>query len=125
MRSLEQSMPVSITMENKKVYVGHVAGAVNPGDNQDMLRILPFMSGYRNDTDMQIVFTTFYWKAYESIKVNELKLKETDFEIAIPIKSIQSINLFSTKAYLTLQNEKTQAPPTHSRRRRHNDTSQE
>jgi hypothetical protein len=94
--------PISVTVENHKVYVGYVAKTTDPSQERKMLGVLPVMSGYRHD-DGEVEFTTFYSDVYEEIYKGEggqlPHLVIEDFEIVIPVDKIHSVNMFDIVAY--------------------------
>jgi hypothetical protein len=95
-------MPLSVTMDNKKVYVGFVVTTSDPAHVRKTLGILPLVSGYRDDVG-RVNFTTFYSAIYKAMKRDsetELShLSPDDFEVVLPIEKIQSANLFDFVAY--------------------------
>lgn len=104
-RALSKSMPICITLKHEKVYVGYVAGTIDPGDKREMLRILPYMSGYRRPEDKRVKFTTFYDQIYTKLS-SEKSLKHLEienFEVAFPYSEILSLNIFDLNAYLAFQ----------------------
>jgi hypothetical protein len=105
MRALELNMPICVTLGHGKVYVGYVTGAIDPGDKRDMLRILPFVSGYREGEGMKLHFTTWYVTLYQQFSENE-SLKHLNpelFEVVFPLSEIKSVNLFDIHAYQAFQ----------------------
>lgn len=107
LRSLEQTIPVSVTLKSAKVYVGYVVGVITPGDPRDMLRILPYVSGFRRPSDFKVEFTTFYTAIYKKIREagGLSHLSAENFKLALPIADIQSISLFDIAAYVEFQTQ--------------------
>jgi len=110
-RALARAMPVALTMENAKVYVGFVVKTYEPRLARKHLRILPLMSGYRAESG-KVNFTTFYDSAYKKINVwpngvDGLSLE--DFELVLPIDKVQSANLFDVETYNQFQTAQSQA----------------
>ena len=107
-RGFDQAKPICFTLKSGKVYVGQVMGAVDPVDSRDMIRILPMMSGYRDDKTHKITFTTFYKKLYERLdKTEKLQhLHDESFEIVFSFADVQTANLFDTTAYDEFQKDK-------------------
>jgi hypothetical protein len=95
-------MPLSVTMDNKKVYVGFVVTTSNPAHARKTLGLLPLVSGYRGN-DGRIKLTTFYSTVYETIERNPndkfSHLSPDDFEIVLPVEKIHSANMFDFVAY--------------------------
>ena len=103
-------MPVSITLASSKVYVGFVTGSIEPGEQREMLRILPLVSGYRQGEAMKLRFSTWYSSIYEQFSVGELShLRPELFEIVLPLADVKSLNLFDIHAYNAFQNDKGQS----------------
>lgn len=119
-RALARAMPVSLTMENGKVYVGFVLKTFEPKTVRKNFRILPLMSGYRSETG-KVNFTTYYDKAYERVGIgsNDARLSFQDFEIVLPTDKVHSAGLFDVHAYREFQNldAPTRAPGDHDRER--------
>lgn len=97
-----RGMPLSVTMENQKAYVGFVVKTIDPTQARKMLGILPLMSGYRRN-DGRLKFTTYYTDIYGKIEAGSQKrlahLSVDDFEIVLPVDKIQSANMFDIVAY--------------------------
>ncbi len=97
-----RGMPLSVTMENQKAYVGFVVKTIDPTQTRKMLGILPLMSGYRRN-DGRLRFTTYYTDIYKKIEGGNKKhlahLSVDDFEIVLPVDKIQSANMFDIVAY--------------------------
>ncbi|SDO07054.1 hypothetical protein [Pseudomonas jinjuensis] len=113
MRALEQSMPICVTLGHGKVYVGYVTGAIDPGDKRDMLRILPFVSGYRASDGLKMHFTTWYTTVYQRFTKDETlsHLNPELFEVVFPLSEVKSVNLFDIRAYQAFQEDKPSTTP--------------
>jgi hypothetical protein len=98
LRSLTKAIPLIITMNDKKVYVGWAVASPDPSVERMHLRILPLISGYREATTHEVIFTTFYDDIIEQIgndSNDKLSYAELDdIEIVIPIGSIVSAHLY-------------------------------
>ena len=95
-RAWSDELLVSITLENQKVYVGWPVFTPDPRRNTEDLRLLPAVSGYRNDKTLELTFTTQYFPAYRLIAASPASgLRASDFEIVIPLDKLISINMFS------------------------------
>lgn len=105
LRALEVGMPICVTLGSGKVYVGYVTGAIDPGDKRDMLRILPFVSGYRASESMKLTFTTWYTDVYQKFAQDESlgHLNPELFEVVFPLSEVMSVNLFDIQAYQAFQ----------------------
>ncbi len=102
--AIDRTTPIQVTLENRKVYIGSVVELIEPHVDRRYLRILPFLSGYRDAEECRLYFTTSYSAIYEQILDDECEdlghLVPEDFEIVFPISTIQSISLFDFAAYL-------------------------
>lgn len=104
-RAVARAMPIALTMENRKVYVGFVSKTFEPKMTRKNFRILPLMSGYRNESG-KTIFTTFYDKAYELVGVDEgrsPRLLLEDFEIVFQTDKVDSAGLFDVPTYNEFQ----------------------
>ncbi|HEV7488675.1 MAG TPA: hypothetical protein VGQ65_23625 [Thermoanaerobaculia bacterium] len=55
------SKPIFITLKSGKVYVGVLTGATHdPNESTRFISFVPILSGYRDETDHRVVYTTFY-----------------------------------------------------------------
>ncbi len=85
---------ISISLLNRKWYVGLVAEAPNLSPHELYFRILPLMSGYRDKDTLEAVPTTFYSDA-----LNDPARDSEDFVVTIPLKDVQTANLFDIDFY--------------------------
>lgn len=103
LRSVDESIPTCFTLKNGKVYIGWIAGTVNPNTPKDMVRILPFISGYRENETHTLKLTTFYHDKYELL---ESQNRNPNYlEITFSFSEIISANLFDIELYLNFQDE--------------------
>ena len=97
--TMTHKLPVAVALENRKVYVGY-AWRVSPLDPRRVedyaVRFLPVLSGYRDEQDMKLHFTTRYTEIYRQIRKKERDdLSLEDFLIVLPVKNIVSVNLYA------------------------------
>lgn len=111
-RAVQSVTPISVTMENNKVYVGLLNESLHTGLNRKYLTVFPLMSGYRDSNNGKIQFTTFYNKIYKNLGRVSPSLRPEDFEILLPIEHIQSLNMFDIAVYTEFQKQK------HNRKKR-------
>lgn len=95
---------ISITLKNRKVYVGLVVESEfsRKKENEEdyYLKILPTLSGYRDPNSLRVVFTTRYsdkWTDKDLMK--RTKLKVSDFEILISGNEVMTISKFDYTVY--------------------------
>lgn len=120
LRALREEQPLCMTMSDRKVYIGFLCGAVDPSDVNDMVRILPYMSGFRSSESLELVITDYYDELYAHRDNGEASTNtpvidstpsssrngQSDFEVALPIRDIRSCRLFDTALYLMYQQER-------------------
>jgi hypothetical protein len=97
-------MPVQLTLNNQKVYIGLAVSNANPDPKPDVIKILPMFSGYR-DSRGRMVLTSNYEAVYtklEAGEADELGLAKdwlAQFELAIRADTVVSAALFSPAIY--------------------------
>jgi hypothetical protein len=91
--SMVRLKPVSLTLENRKVYVGFVQAVPSLNPERAHVWLLPILSGYRRADDLTLQFTTDYVSAIEQVSEARDLLK------VIPISSIKTANLFDVGLY--------------------------
>ena len=97
MESFVENLPILFSMKNNKVYVGYVVKPPNPKNQRRNLRILPLLSGYRDEKDQQVHFTTSY-----SALIYEFLRQEYDMtylEMILVTDEIVSMHLFDVGIY--------------------------
>ncbi len=101
--SIDIEIPIMFTLGNGKVYVGWPTTAPNPTKEIRFIRILPYISGYREELTHQVFFTSNYEVILETVDNpnNETldHLTSEDFEILIPVDNLTSAHLFDAAAY--------------------------
>ncbi len=96
--ALENRNSISITLNNRKVYVGFVATVEEPGENY--IKLIPLFSGYRDTNTHEVTFTTNYVDLYIEEEEGEFEqLPETYFELTIKKDEILIANRFDPKVY--------------------------
>src|SRR5215212_370088 len=97
--TITHQLPVSVSLDNRKVYVGYVwrLAPLDPHRVGDYaVRLLPIRSGYRDEKTLELHFTTRYTEVYRRIGTGELQgVKREDFLVVLPVKNIVSANLFA------------------------------
>jgi hypothetical protein len=81
--------PVSVTLENRKTYVGFVIVAPNLDPSDQYVQILPLLSGYRDKDDLRLRFTDNYSEVYESGGVDP-----SDFIVVLRVENIRMASLY-------------------------------
>jgi hypothetical protein len=88
------SYMVSVTLSNRKFYVGFVKTAPSLDPQDVYFRIYPVMSGYRDDKTLRFQKTTDYNPVLEAAEEYE------PFFVTIPIRSVEVANPFDSDAYV-------------------------
>jgi hypothetical protein len=93
-RAATESLMVSVTLSNRKVYIGYVLKTPNFTPEQQFVALLPLLSGYRDKDTLQLEITTNY------VKVISTNPKSApDFAVTFAIDTIDCANLFDPIAY--------------------------
>ncbi len=93
--AMEDGSLVSVTMENRKVYIGWPVYSPDLRHETNDFRLLPALSGYREEEDLSLRFTTQYLDAYDRVELGAIRnLKAEDFEVVLPFEKVVSANLF-------------------------------
>jgi hypothetical protein len=108
--SVSREMPIMFTLENGKVYVGWPNSEPNPTHDLSFIRILPYLSGYRDPKTHREKFTTDYQVVLDLVKNKNhddklAHLSLDDFRIILPVNKIISAHLFDIKAYVEFVKE--------------------
>jgi Family of unknown function (DUF6338) len=105
MRAQRADMPVLVTLENGKVYVGLVVKIIDPERNPATITLFPLVSGHR-DALGKIAFTTDYYLIYQRLFNDTERMAlgmseewQRHFEVVIRAERILSIRMFSTQVY--------------------------
>lgn len=97
--STYRGMPVMVSMDDRKVYVGFIYKTGDPAKQERAyFSMIPIMSGVRNEQG-QVGFTTYYEPIYESGGDEMEHLKVKDFALILPVARLVSARLFDKTAY--------------------------
>lgn len=115
-RVIRKNIPICITMDNSKVYVGIVKNTTKPDQTRRAISIWPYMSGFRAKDTGKMEFTTYYDKIYDKIQEEmgkvpanaKIKVKPEEFEIVIPTDKIASISIFDLDVWELFQSNSRQ-----------------
>ena len=105
-RGFTKNLPIMFTLNTGKLYVGWMVRAPNPVETRKAVRILPILSGYRDNDTQEVTFTTDYYFILKKIENNEHleHLTIGDFEIVLPSDQICASHLFDIDAYFHFHN---------------------
>lgn len=102
--------PLSVTLDNRKVYIGLMADSPEPGKDAN-LTILPLYSGYRDKDTLEMTLTRKYKSVdallAELIDTNgevsdEVASKLDEYRVVIPRSRIVTINLSVNSLHKTM-----------------------
>jgi hypothetical protein len=82
---------ILLSMSNRKVYAGRVISCPGLNPKDAYLRLLPFLSGHRDPSDLRVRFTLDYASLHE--------LGVEKFVILLPISGIESACTFDMEIY--------------------------
>ena len=98
-----RAQPVLVTMENRKLYAGFVVLSLGLNPQTRHIRILPLLSGYRDQETGLAVFTTEYAHIYELMESGDdphlERFTASDFQVVLPLGEIRSARLFDPLIY--------------------------
>lgn len=121
LRAIERSLPMLVTLENGKVYVGYVIRTIDPLADEKELRLLPIFSGFRSPETGQVTFSTNYSEVLVEISEDDSEdgededggalghLYPGDFEVVIPVSKIVTSTLYDDEAYTRFQNRQSES----------------
>lgn len=119
LRAADDQVPICVTMDDQKVYVGYVVEGFDPALGRKSILILPLMSGYRAEETLKVNFTTFYTYLYGQRETMDRTaplpapldhLTAEDFITVLPVDRITSYRLFDVPAYNEFQRRKPEQP---------------
>jgi hypothetical protein len=101
LKALEEAKLVSITLKSRKIYIGFVSkNFFNPWTGVKSINIIPVYSGYRDEQDFHIEFTTSYDTVIKfTVESTDIELDIDDFQMGIPISEIVTVNIFDPRVY--------------------------
>jgi hypothetical protein len=105
-RAQYAEMPVSVTLNTGKVYIGLVVEITDPDRPPPAIILFPMLSGHR-DADGRLKITTDYANVYSALEANKEKVAklllpavwEPNFEVVVRADQIVSANMFSPGVY--------------------------
>ncbi|MEO9703245.1 hypothetical protein [Marinobacter alexandrii] len=111
LRGIRRSLPMLVTLDNGKVYVGYVIRAIDPLASEKELRILPVFSGFRSKETGTVAFHTNYSGVLRQVALNVKGSKDGadkktalshleigDFEVVMPVSKIVTSTLYDKEA---------------------------
>ena len=87
-KALTETKTVSVTLSNRKVYIGYVIRTPNLSPEDQFVGLLPMLSGYRDKDTLRLNIVTNYGPAMKSGTT-----PAEDFEVTFALSSIDSASL--------------------------------
>lgn len=94
----KEELLIQITLKSNKVYVGFVE-YIPPPKESNYLKIIPLISGYRNDKTKKVKFNTDYYDAILLYQSDEEKYSSFEMDITIKQDEILIANVFDYDVY--------------------------
>jgi hypothetical protein len=104
LQSQDEGMPVQLTLDSGKVYIGMVASITDPDKEADFITVVPMYSGHRDERN-QMRLTTDYEAVYNALRAGRAKDLGlpgdwlSQFALAIKADTIISATKFSLATY--------------------------
>lgn len=96
LRAMESESLVSVTLDNRKVYIGWPVYSPNLRYETNDFRLIPSVSGYRDEQNLGLELPTQYLDIYEKMRRGEVtEVQGEDFEFVISLDRVVSANVFS------------------------------
>ena len=89
-----EERPVSLTLDNRKFYVGIIVDAPNLEAHDAFLSLVPWFSGCRDKDTLALTFGVDYLRVYE-----QQHLEMYQFRVVVPIASIRMVSFFDPSVY--------------------------
>ena len=103
LRSIVEEDSLAFTLKSGKVYVGQVlALPTDLANERKYIRLLPLLSGYREEGTHRLRFSTDYSKVYARLSGDGATHRGTsadEFVLVLPVAEIVSANLFDWDVY--------------------------
>ncbi|CAN5841534.1 hypothetical protein BH23ACT11_BH23ACT11_23930 [soil metagenome] len=95
-RAMQENSFVSVTLNNRKVYIGWPVYSPDTRRETKDFRLLPAVSGYRDEQTLDLHLTTQYFEILEKVRSGTVYgLNANDFEVMLPLENVVSVGLFS------------------------------
>jgi hypothetical protein len=98
-----RAQSVMVTLSNGKVYIGNSIEMPKPGEAKTWIRLEPLLSGYRDQEHKFKPVTSYLWvhRQTKGIATSDASYAIEDFDVYLPIDSIQSVHPFDIELYET------------------------
>lgn len=87
---------VYVTLDNRQVYVGWPTFTPGLRRETEDVRILPVLSGYRDEKTLEVDYTTFYADVVDRVEEGQVEgVDVSDLVVVIPLSRVVSLGPFS------------------------------
>jgi hypothetical protein len=93
----ESEAMVSITLATRKWYAGYVIEVPSFAPREHCFRLLPVLSGYRNQTDLTVAQTGSYIDVLEEAQTSGRQIK--DLELVLPLDDVKVAHIFDVDVF--------------------------
>lgn len=93
-RANHEERLVSVTLDSRKVYIGALGSAPDLEPHETFFSMVPFFSGYRDASTLELVLTISYLDLAGNANV-----RLSEFWVVLPIASVRSASFFDQDAY--------------------------
>jgi hypothetical protein len=100
---------LQIALKSRKVYVGICLPRHSRREGEGSLLIHPVLSGYREEKEFQLIFTTNYFDHYKVACEHPVDAI-ANYQLVLMKNEIQSISKFKPEAYAMFQKQVVQSP---------------
>lgn len=97
-KAAKEELLIQITLKSNKVYVGFVK-YIPPPKESNYLKIIPLVSGCRNDKTKKVKFNTEYYEAILLYESDEEKYSSFEMDITIKQDEILIAHIFDNEVY--------------------------
>lgn len=104
-KAAKEELLIQVTLKSNKVYVGFVK-YIPPPKESNYLKIIPLVSGYRNDKTKKVKFNTEYYKAILLYESDEEKYNSFEMDITIKQDEILIAHIFDNEVYEAFEKSK-------------------
>ena len=98
----KEELLIQITLKSNKVYVGFVE-YIPPPKESNYLKIIPLVSGYRNNKTKKIKYNTDYYDAILLYQNDEEKYSNFEMDITIKQDEILTANVFDFEVFKSFE----------------------
>lgn len=108
-KAIELELPVQITLDTRKVYIGQVFDTIEPDEDSSFLSIVPLLSGHRLEDTLELKITHKYHKVIQDLK-NKEESKIAAYQLVIPKARIVTCHIFDPKLYQDIRRQQSTGP---------------